>query len=67
MSQPKILSRHDLSDGRCIEQLEDGQGRTYYRACSEGGGLCRYCEDLWMAHLYADQLCPGRKAQPAVE
>ena len=60
MSQPVILSRHDFSDGRCIENLEDEHGRIYYRVC--GGGICRYCEDLWQAHLYADQLCPERQA-----
>lgn len=56
----KILSSHDLSDGRCIEQLQDDQGNILYRVC--GGGVCRYCEDLWMAHLYADQMCPERRA-----
>lgn len=62
MIQAKILSRHDLSDGRCIEQLEDEQGRSYYRVCSAGGGVCRYAEDLWMAQMYADQMCPERQA-----
>ena len=62
MSQPQILSRHDFSDGRCIEQLQDDRGQTYYRVCSAGGGICRFCEDLWMAHMYADQLCPERQA-----
>lgn len=60
VGQPKILSRHDLSDGRCIEQLEDKAGRTYYRVCSDGGACCRYCEDLWMAQMYADQMCQQR-------
>jgi len=64
MSNPKILSRHDLSDGRCIEQLEDEQGRLLYRACSDGGGTCRYSEDLWQAQLYADQMCQQRQLKP---
>jgi hypothetical protein len=55
-----ILSRHDLSDDRCIEQLQNERGDIYYRVC--GGGVCRYCEDLWQAHIYADQLCPERQA-----
>jgi hypothetical protein len=42
---------------RFIENLQDDQGRIYYRAC--GGGICRYCEDLWQARLYADQLRSG--------
>jgi hypothetical protein len=61
VKQPKILSRHDLSDGRCIEQLEDERGGLLYRACSDGGGICRYCEDLWMANMYADDLSWQRR------
>ncbi len=57
MTPPEILSRHDFGDGRFIENLQDDQGRIYYRAC--GGGICRYCEDLWQAHLYAEQLRSG--------
>ncbi len=64
MKQPKILSRHDLSDGRCIEQLEDERGGLLYRACSDGGGICRYCEDLWMANVYADDLSWQRRLKP---
>jgi hypothetical protein len=64
MKQPKILSRHDLSDGRCIEQLEDEQGRLLYRACSDGSEICRYCEDLWMANMYADDLSWQRRLKP---
>lgn len=62
VNPPKILSRHDFSDGRCIEQLEDEAGRVYHRVCTAGGGTCRYCEDLWQAHIYADQMCPERRA-----
>jgi len=65
--QSRILSRHDLSDGRCIEQLEDGQGRLLYRACSDGGGVCRYCEDLWMANMYADDLSWQRQLKPPLD
>lgn len=36
-----------------------GQGDSL---CTAGGGICRYCEDLWMAQMYADQLCPERQA-----
>jgi hypothetical protein len=64
MGKPKILSRHDLSDDRCIEQLEDEHGRTYYRACTDGGAICRCCEDLWMAQMYADQMCRQRQLRP---
>lgn len=60
MEKPRILSRHDLDDERCIEQLQNKRGDIYYRVCTAGGGVCRYCEDLWMAHIYADQMCPGR-------
>jgi hypothetical protein len=60
MSKPKILSRHELDDDRCIEQLEDEQGRTYYRACTDSGAICGSCEDLWMAQMYADQMCLKR-------
>lgn len=63
MPEPRILSRHDLSDGRCIEQLENDRGELYYRVCTAGGGTCRYCEDLWMAQVYADQMCPERRAE----
>ena len=62
VSKPRILSRYDLSDGRCIEQLEDSAGRVYYRACTAGGGTCRYCEDLVVAQIYADAMCPERRA-----
>lgn len=57
--EPKILSSTSFDDGRCIEQLQDHKGNLYYRVC--GGGYCRYCEDLWMAHVYADQMCPERR------
>lgn len=60
MNGPRILSRHDLDDDRCIEQLQNEKGDVYYRVCSAGGGTCRYCEDLWMAQVYADALCPER-------
>lgn len=64
MPAPKILSRHDLSDGRCIEQLENEKGDVYYRVCSEGGGTCRYCEDFWQAQMYADQMCRQLRSVP---
>ena len=52
----KILDHQDLNNGRYIEQLLDDDGRVFYRAC--GGGVCRYCDDLWMAQVYADHVCP---------
>lgn len=58
MTQPRILSSERLDDERCIEQIQAPNGDIYYRIC--GGGVCRYCEDLWMAHMYADQMCPER-------
>ena len=54
VSQPRVLSRYDLPGKRHIEQLEDASGLNYYRACDAGSGTCRYCEDLWMAQMYAD-------------
>jgi hypothetical protein len=50
----RVISRDELPGGRCIEQLEDEAGRVFYRACL--GEVCRYCEDLWMAQVYADQV-----------
>jgi len=67
MAERRILSRQDLSDGRCIEQLQNERGDTYYRVCTDGGGTCRYCEDLWMAHIYADQMCPQRATGSSAE
>jgi hypothetical protein len=65
MKRSKILSSQDLSDGRCIQQLEDERGQLLYRVCTDGGGTCRYCEDLWMAHIYADQMSIKRAMRPA--
>ena len=50
-----VLSKEELPNGRTIEQLEDQGGQLYYRACTPDG-QCRYCEDLWLAHVYAGQL-----------
>ena len=56
----RVTSRDELPGGGCIEQLEDDEGRILYRACC--GAVCRYCEDLWMAQIYAERLCSARDA-----
>jgi hypothetical protein len=67
MNGSRILSRHDLSDGRCIEHMEDERGNSYYRVCTDGGAICRCCEDLWMATMYADQMCQKRATPPPAD
>jgi hypothetical protein len=62
MTAARILSRHDFEDGRCIEQLESHRGEIFYRVCTADRETCRFCEDLWMAHLYAERLCSARDA-----
>lgn len=52
-----IDSTHDLGDGFRIEQLRNERGDIFYRVCV--GGMRRYCEDMWMAQMYADQMRGG--------
>ena len=54
-----IVSREELPDGITIEQLQNDKGDTYYRTCSAGGAVCRYCEDYWQATIYAGHFRAG--------
>lgn len=52
MSEVLIVSNLDLGQGFTLEQLENERGHIYYRVCSKG--ICRYCEDSYMAYMYAE-------------
>ena len=56
-----IISREELPGGITIEQLQNDRGEIYYRTCSPGGAVCRYCEDYWQATIYAGHMgaCSG--------
>lgn len=54
MSEPIVITRDELPNGVSIEQLQNQKGDTYYRICSPGGAVCRYCEDYWQATIYAN-------------
>ena len=54
-----ITSREELPDGISIEQLQNDKGDTYYRTCSAGGAICRYCEDYWQATIYVEHFRAG--------
>jgi hypothetical protein len=49
-----ILTRYEVTNDCYVEQLENERGEMYYRACRNG--VCRYCEDLWMAQMYAKSM-----------
>lgn len=51
-----IISREELPGGVTIEQLQNDKGDIYYRTCSPGGAICRYCEDYWQATIYAGHM-----------
>jgi len=52
MSERLIVNTTDLGQGFTVEQLENERGDTYYRVCHKG--ICRYCEDSYMAYMYAE-------------
>ena len=47
-----VVSISDLGQGFTIEQLENEFGHVFYRMCK--GSICRYCEDEYMAYMYAE-------------
>lgn len=49
-----IVNKTDLGNGYTIEQLQSDDGAIYYRACH--GGICRYCEDEYVAHMYIEHM-----------
>jgi hypothetical protein len=50
--ESNVVSIRDLGQGFTIEQLENEAGHIFYRMCS--GSVCRYCEDEYMAYMYAE-------------
>lgn len=48
----RVVHTRDLGRGFTIEQLENDCGHIFYRMCK--GGVCRYCEDEYMATMYAE-------------
>ena len=49
-----VLNIIELGNGHTIEQLENEYGHIYYRTCK--AGICRYCEDEYMAYMYAEHM-----------
>jgi hypothetical protein len=49
-----ILHSTDIGQGFTIDQLENERGDVYYRVCK--GSVCRYCEDEYFAHMYAESM-----------
>lgn len=47
-----VVTTIDLGQGFTIELLENEFGHTFYRMCK--GSICRYCEDEYMAYMYAE-------------
>lgn len=47
-----VVSISDLGQGFTIEQIENEHGHVFYRMCK--GSICRYCEDEYMAYMYAE-------------
>lgn len=47
-----LVSSTDLGQGFTIDTLEDERRHTYYRVCKNS--ICRYCEDEYMARMYAE-------------
>jgi len=49
----KVLERLDRGPDRWIDVLEvSRQEDCLYRACGQGGAICRYTNDLWQAEIY---------------
>jgi hypothetical protein len=47
-----VVNTVDLGQGFTIEQLENDCGHIFYRMCK--GSICRYCEDEYIAYMYAE-------------
>lgn len=47
-----VVNINDLGQGFTIEQLENEFGHIFYRMCK--GSICRYCEDEYVAYMYAE-------------
>ena len=47
-----VVNIVDLGQGFTIEQLENELGHIFYRMCK--GSICRYCEDEYIAYMYAE-------------
>ena len=54
MTERLIIHSTDIGQGFTIDQLENERGELYYRVCKDG--LCRYCEDEYVTHMYAVQM-----------
>lgn len=54
MTERLIVNSTDIGQGFTIEQLENERGDIYYRVCH--GSVCRYCEDEYFAHMYAESM-----------
>jgi hypothetical protein len=39
---------------------EPGIGEVRYAACSPGGAICRYANDLWQVQIYIEHLKGNR-------
>lgn len=51
----------DCGDGYFIEIGEEpGIGEVRYAACTPGGAICRYANDLWQVQIYIEQLKGNR-------
>lgn len=49
-----VISTEDLGQSYNLDTLQNDHGHIYYRICTRG--ICRYCEDLWMAMMYAESM-----------
>jgi hypothetical protein len=47
-----VVNTRELGQGFIIEQVQNELGHTFYRMCK--GSICRYCEDEYMAYMYAE-------------
>lgn len=49
-----VIASEDLGQSFTLETIRNDSGHIYYRICTRG--ICRYCEDLWMAMTYAESM-----------
>lgn len=54
-----ILDTEELGQNITIDHVIDSHGHPAYRVCS--GGMCRFAEDHYVAHMYAQHF--GYKPQ----